>query len=198
VTLIPLAWLLVVTLDAGAIKVWDPNPKIGFFAAVHAAEGKLPVLEQAFTTAQAGGDAGAIAAAAKAFNALRTTHFNSTIDAWVTCAFIFLVAAIVVLTVGEWIRLLTRQKATTLSETEPVYIPVSAVGASNPVPVFSIALLGFTLLKELSGEAAIDRAEVCACASAGISDQSQPAKYRRQNAFLTATEDRYRGVNRCC
>jgi carbon starvation protein len=72
------------------------------------------------------------------------------------------------------------------------------VGESNPMPAFGIVMLGFALLKELSGEAAIDRAEVCACAAADAGTQVQQAKYRRQNAFLTATERRYRGVNRCC
>ena len=105
---------------------------------------------------------------------------------------------IVVLSIYEWLRLLTRSKASTLSETEPVYLPASTVSESSPLPAFGIALLGFTLLKELSGEAAIDRAEVCACAPADPAGQVQPAKYRRQNAFLTTTEHRYRGVNRCC
>ena len=105
---------------------------------------------------------------------------------------------IVLLSIYEWLRLLTRSKAATLSETEPVYLPASALAESSPLPAFGIAMLGFTLLKELSGEAAIDRAEVCACAQADASGQMQPAKYRRQNAFLTATEHRYRGVNRCC
>ena len=94
--------------------------------------------------------------------------------------------------------MLTRRKASILSETEPVYLPAGTVMESNPLPAFSIAVLGFTLLKELSGEAAIDRAEICACQQAEASGQVQPAKYRRQNAFLTATEHRYRSVNRCC
>jgi carbon starvation protein len=199
VTLAPLAWLLAVTISASVIKVWDPNPKIGFLAGAHAAEGKLPTLQQALTAAQVSGDANAIAAAAKAVKNVSTLHFNSVIDAGVTAAFLFLVGAIVLLSVYEWLRLLTRHKASILSETEPVYLPASAVAESNPLPAFGIAMLGFTLLKELSGEAAIDRAEVCACAAAeNAAGQTQPAKYRRQNAFLTATEHRYRGVNRCC
>jgi carbon starvation protein len=167
VTLIPLAWLLTVTIDASIIKVWDSNPKIGFFAAARAATNP-------------------------------TARFNATVDAWVTITFLVLVTLIVVLSIYEWLRLLSRSKAATLSETEPVYLPASTVMEGSPMPAFGIAMLGFTLLKELSGEAAIDRAEVCACAQADPSNQAQPAKYRRQNAFLTATEHRYRGVNRCC
>jgi carbon starvation protein len=198
VTLGPLAWLLAVTLSAGYIKVWDANPKVGFLAGAQAAQGKIPALEQALTAAQADGDSVAIATATKALNAVRTTHFNSVIDAWVTGIFLALVAAIVLLSVYEWARLLLRHKAATLSETEPVFLPMGAVSESNPVPAFGLAMLGFMLLKELSGEAAIDRAEVCACKASEAAGQVQPAKYRRQNAYLTATEHRYGGVNRCC
>ncbi|MEP6668141.1 MAG: carbon starvation CstA 5TM domain-containing protein, partial [Chthoniobacter sp.] len=208
VTLLPLAWLLTVTISASVIKVWDKNPKIGFLAAAHAAEAKLPAAEQALAQAMEAAPAGtddpvrlsAIPVAKKAVNSVRTMRFNAIVDAWVTGLFLVLVSAIVLLSIYEWLRLLNRSKASTLSETEPVYLPASALSESSPLPAFGIALLGFTLLKELSGEAAIDRAEVCACTQAEATGQVQlqPAKYRRQNAFLTATEDRYRGVNRCC
>jgi carbon starvation protein len=198
VTLVPLAWLLSVTITASVIKVWDPNPKIGFLAAVRSADEKLPALETKLNEQANGADQTLAAATRATIKATRTVRFNSTIDAWVTGTFLVLVCLIVVLSIYEWLRLLTRNKAPTLSETEPVYLPAGAAMESNPLPAFGIAMLGFTLLKELSGEAAIDRAEVCACAQAGASGQVQPVKYRRQNAFLTATEHRYRGVNRCC
>jgi carbon starvation protein len=195
VTLIPLAWLLAVTVSASVIKVWDPNPKIGFLAGANAAANKLAALQQSAQSLT--GDA--LAAAQRAMKPVATQHLNATIDAWVTAIFLVLVSLIVLLSIYEWVRLLARKKASILSETEPVYLPAGTLAESNPIPAFSIAMLGFTLLKELSGEAAIDRAEVCACAQAEASGQQQPtAKYRRQNAFLTATEHRYRGVNRCC
>ena len=198
VTLLPLAWLLTVTIDASVIKIWDPNPKIGFLAGANVAHAKLVETESAiatFTTPEHQADLATALAARKKWG---TLYLNSTVDAWVTGFFLVLVALIVVLSIYEWLRLLTRSKAPSLSETEPVFLPASALSESSPLPAFGIAMLGFTLLKELSGEAAIDRAEVCACAQAEASGQVQPAKYRRQNAFLTATEDRYRGVNRCC
>ncbi|HSI13532.1 MAG TPA: carbon starvation CstA family protein [Chthoniobacter sp.] len=195
VTLIPLAWLLTVTINASIIKVWDPNPKIGFLAGAKAAATKLAALEQ---SAQ-GLTGDALTAARQAMKPVATQHLNATVDAWVTGIFLVLVGILVLLSIYEWMRLLMRTKASILSETEPVYLPAGSISESNPLPAFGIAMLGFTLLKELSGEAAIDRAEVCACAQAEASGQEQqPAKYRRQNAFLTATEDRYRGVNRCC
>ncbi len=189
VAFVPLVWLLAVTLDASVIKIWDPSPKIGFFAGVHVAEAKLSALA---TSAQ---DPEAIAKAAKA---LATQRFNGIVDAWVTGTFLFLVSAIVLLCIVEWVRLLTRSKASQLSETEPVFLPGGVVNESNPLPAFGLAMLGFTLLKELSGEAAIDRAEKCACAQTEAANPMPTTKSRRQNAFLTAAEDRYRGVNRCC
>jgi len=129
----------------------------------------------------------------------RTVRFNATVDAYVTAIFMGLVGAIVVFSIYEWLRLLSRDRQPTLSETEPVYLPFSVDTESRPLPVMGLAMLGFTLLKEISGEAAIDRAQVCACAqAAGSEQQPQTAKYRRQNAFLTATEDRFNSPNRCC
>jgi carbon starvation protein len=198
VTLLPLAWLLTVTVTAGVTKIWDSNPRIGFLAAARTAEGKLPALEQTLATAQSGGADVAIAAAAKAVKTQRTIRFNNTVDAYVTGIFLTLVGAIVIFSIYEWLRLLSRAKPSTLSETEPVWLPASALAESRPLPVMGLAVLGFTMLKEISGEAAIDRAQACACAQATESDQLQTAKYRRQNAFLTSTEHRFSSVNRCC
>jgi hypothetical protein len=53
--------------------------------------------------------------------------------------------------------------------------------------------LGALLLKELSGESAIEReraAQACECAK-------DPTKARR-NVFLSATERQFRSPNRCC
>jgi len=51
------------------------------------------------------------------------------------------------------------------------------------------------LLKEVSGEADLDRAqtraEQCDCAVARTPSA-------RRNVFLTSLDDRYRGVRRCC
>src|SRR6185503_10182656 len=46
VTLIPLLWLLTVTITAGLQKVFDSEPRIGFLAAARAAKEKLPALER--------------------------------------------------------------------------------------------------------------------------------------------------------
>jgi carbon starvation protein len=193
VTLIPLAWLLTVTVTASVTKVWDANPKIGFLAAAQTAEGKLPTLTQACLAAE--NDAVASAAAEKALKAAQTMRFNNTVDAWVTGIFLVLVSGIVILSVAEWLRLLAGNRRPALSETAPVWLPAEPHGAARPVSAFGAAALAFTLVKELSGQADLDRAqlaaETCNC------EQARTPR-GRQNVFLTTTEHRFTGIRRCC
>jgi carbon starvation protein len=195
VTLVPLAWLLTVTSTAAIQKVWHENPKIGFLAAARVADGKLPALDAALTAAKASGDATAIAAATRAVKSTRTIRFNNTIDAYVAGGFLGLVGIIVVLSIREWMLLIGGTREPKLSETEPVWLPADVLANERPVPMMGMAVLGFTLIKELSGQAAIDReqvrAEQCDCVEA-------KTVRGRQNVFLTATERRFTGINRCC
>ena len=195
VVLVPLAWLLTVTTTAAVQKVWHPNPKIGFLAAARALDGKLPALRQSAAAEKARDWEVPPTLAEKAVKMNRTQQRNARVDAYVTGGFLALVAAIVLLSVREWFILLVGAKQPRLSETDPVWLPASALAESKPLPVMGVAVLGFTLLKELSGEAAIEReqtrAEACDCAQART-------PRGRQNAFLTATEHRFTGINRCC
>ena len=190
VTLLPLAWLLTVTTTAAVQKVWHENPKIGFLAAARALDSKLPALQQ--TAAAASADQ--LPAAKRAVKMNRTQQRNMRVDAFVTGGFLALVGAIVVLSLREWALLLSRRKPAVLRETAPVWLPADA--PERPLPVMGAIALGFTLLKEVSGEAAIDRerdrAAACECAAPDV----KPSP--RRNVFLTATEQRFRGVNRCC
>jgi carbon starvation protein len=191
VTIIPLAWLLTVTMTAGVTKVWDANPKIGFLAAARAADAKLPALEQALASAEPA----TLPAAQKALKTQRTIRFNNTVDAWVTGIFLVLVSSIVVLSIAEWLRLIMRSKAAELSETAPVWLPADAFESVRPVNVFGAAALAFTLIREVSGQADLDRAqklaEQCDCVEART-------PRGRQNVFLTATEHRFKSIRRCC
>ena len=178
VTLLPLCWLLTVTSTAAIQKVWHENPKIGFLAAARVADGKI-----AATTDEA------------ALKKLRTVRFNNTVDAYVAGTFLALVAAIVVLSIREWMLLIGGTRQPKLSETDPVWLSADVLANERPLPVMGMAVLGFTLIKELSGQAAIDReqvrAEQCDCVEA-------KTVRGRQNVFLTATERRFTGINRCC
>jgi len=178
VTLVPLCWLLTVTSTAAIQKVWHENPKIGFLAAARVADEKM-----AATTDEV------------ALKKLKMVRFNNRVDAFVAGGFLALVAAIVLLSIREWMLLIGGTRQPKLSETEPVWLSPEVLASERPVPMMGMAVLGFTLLKELSGQAAIDReqvrAEQCDCVQA-------KTPRGRQNVFLTATERRFTGINRCC
>ena len=91
VTLVPLAWLLTVTLSAGWLKVFSADPRLGFLA--HAAT----VGEQiAAGTIEAGRGARLI--------------FNDRLDAVVTLTFMIITVLVVVSSAREWVLILTRRK----------------------------------------------------------------------------------------
>jgi carbon starvation protein len=89
-TLLPLAWLLAVTMTAGYQKVFSDDPALGFLAQA----GKLG----------AALDAGTIAA--EKINDTRTQIFNLRLDAVVTSLFMALVALIFVEASRAWARVL--------------------------------------------------------------------------------------------
>ena len=196
VTLIPLIWLLAVTFTAGWQKIADPSPTIGFLAQARVLDDKLPALQQAVDAATTSGDAISIVAAAKALHANRALHFNNILDAWVSGIFLALVTVIVLITARESLLLLGRRKLAELREEEPVFLSAGDVATEpTPVHVMGLIALGFTLLKELSGQGAIEReaalAKICEC-------RLTDAPRARQNVYLTATAHRYSTIRNCC
>jgi carbon starvation protein len=190
VAFVPLAWLLVVTMTAGVQKVWHPNPKIGFLAQVKVLGQQTASLETAVATAKAGADAKAIEAAEKALRTNRTLKFNNGLDAVVAGTFLVLVSAIFLMSLREWILLLARKKAADLRETPPTWLPDYALAQAKPLSAVALLALAFALVKELSGEADLDRARqshVCAC------EQKSDVKI-----YTEVTEQRFTGVKRCC
>jgi carbon starvation protein len=216
VTLLPLCWLLTVTSTAAVQKIWHHDPRIGFLAKAREIEGKLPAQEQALRAAYA-------AAATKIFDSpesrqldqvlketrtLRSQRFNQRLDAVVTGVFLSLVVAIVLLSVREWLLLLGRRKLADLRETQPVWLPEEALGPDPSLPNLGLVALTLLLAKELSGEAAIERQrqQVALCPEKpavrlliDVPDvRRQVERDQRAQAYLAASEQRYRGVNRCC
>ena len=194
VTLVPLCWLLTVTMTAGLQKIFhhesDPKrPVLGFLQAAQQAAEKMPALEKAVADAK---DAPAREAAELALKKNRISHFNNRMDAGVTAVFLAFVATIIALSAREWLRLLGGSREPRLSETAPVLLPPEVIGRPPGHALGAIAI-GALLIKEVSGEAAIERertAQACECAK-------DPAKVRR-NVFLSATERQFRTPNRCC
>jgi carbon starvation protein len=206
ITLVPLAWLLAVTVTAGVQKIWNLDPRIGFLAQAQSLNAKLPALERAVAAAKAGGLADAIAAAEKARRINRVLHFNNVLDAVVAAAFLALVAAIVFVSVREWVLLLARRKLAVLHETAPVWLPEYSVAEAKPLRLASLLALAFALGKELSGEGQLERAQQaaqqCSCCEAGHAPTAvqSPLGDRKANQelYLRLTEKRHKGVTQCC
>ncbi len=203
VVLVPLAWLLAVTLTAGVQKIWHPDPRIGFIAAVKGLEEKRPALEKALKAAQEGSDI-TVAAAEKALRANAVLRFNNQVDIVVTGTFLVMVVLIVLLSVREWLLLLARRLPAKLSEEAPVWLPDYALAENNKFGWLSLFTLFFALARELSGEAAVDRAEravIAAQSETAPATNAVPctcAPGTRQLVYIAETERRYQGVTRCC
>jgi carbon starvation protein len=208
VTLLPLAWLLAVTMTAGVQKIFHPTPAIGFLAKANALSAQKPALEKALDLAQQSGNGAAVADANKALQKNRVEHFNQLLDAAVASVFIVLVVIIVILSVREWALLLAKKRSPQLHETKAVWLPEYAQGEARPVGLFSFLILLLGLARELSGEAQLERlkasAPLCDCDShatpptaeypEGLTDNA----HADQRAYLQMTERRFDGVTRCC
>ncbi|HEY0455081.1 MAG TPA: carbon starvation CstA family protein, partial [Verrucomicrobiae bacterium] len=204
VTLVPLVWLLSVTITAGYQKIWDADPKLGFLAQAHTLQQKTGALEKAVEGARIANDAQGTGAAEKALRENRVQIFNSYLDAVVAGLFLVLVAGIVVISVVEWALLAGRMRSAKLAESEPVWLPDYAVAETQPVKVFGLIALGCALLRELSGEAQLDRARVqasaCACheQKEQLSSIEQNTRNDAENIYLEETQRKFERPNRCC
>lgn len=97
VTLLPLVWLLVVTLTAGYQKIFSPEPKLGFLAHAESVQAQVA--------------SGAVEAARGA-----RMIFNDRLDAVVAGVFMLVVVLVVVMSVREWILVLSGKKAAVTRE----------------------------------------------------------------------------------
>jgi carbon starvation protein len=100
VTLVPMAWLVTVTLTGAWQKTFHSDPRIGFLAQASALEQQI---------------AGGQVPAAKVADTRRVA-FNNRLDAGVTVLFAFLVVALLVEAAVEWRRILAGRSPGTLTE----------------------------------------------------------------------------------
>jgi carbon starvation protein len=205
ITIIPLVWLLTVTMTAGAQKIFHPNPGVGFLAATRLLKEQAPKLEAELAGAQAGGDKAVVAHAAKNLRLNRIKQFNNSVDVVVTGFFLLLQGIIVILSIRDWALLLRRKRPAVLQETPPVWLPDQALCEPKPLRAAGWLALGFALAKELSGEAQLERArqeqtQCCACPDAGPGGAARIAGALRtdKERYVEMTERRFEGVRRCC
>jgi carbon starvation protein len=100
VTLLPMAWLILITMTASYQKIFDSNPRIGFLSAADAmlaqiAAGKIPPEKLAAT---------------------QRLIFNQRLDAGVTAILALMILVLVVEALFQWYSLLARPKEHELHE----------------------------------------------------------------------------------
>jgi carbon starvation protein len=215
VTLLPLVWLVAVTFTAGVKKISSNDVRIGFLAQAGDLRSRQPALARAVEMAQTTGDATALATAEKALKNNRTLHFNNVLDAGVAAAFLALVSVILVMSIAEWLLLLSNRKPARLHESPPVWLPDAAIAEGRPLKFLGLFALLAALARELSGEADLDRARqtsaACACPPDEHSDRAcvtgisllggrQRIVLPKSEAelYVEMTERRFNGVKRCC
>jgi carbon starvation protein len=116
VTLLPLAWLLAVTMTAGWLKIFAPDPRLGFLSGARSLAQKL---------------AGAVPADAVA---LHRQIFNAEVDAAVTGLFLLLVAIVVLANGRAWWQLLAGRRLPELREDPYVASHPRTGGAAQTMP----------------------------------------------------------------
>ncbi|HMC28624.1 MAG TPA: carbon starvation CstA family protein, partial [Verrucomicrobiae bacterium] len=208
ITLLPLTWLLAVTLTAGYQKIFDPDPRIGFLEQAKLLRAKMPDLDKALVAAKQSANVQAISSAENALTTTRTLRFNNQLDAVVAALFMALVVAIFLISLGEWFLLLAGRRLAKLCESKPVWLPESALVEGRPATLMGMITIGLALLRHLSGETELERTAARACATAqcvcsdkgGASVTLLPPTEReqRQRAYVQNAEQRFSKPNRCC
>ena len=215
IALLPLAWLLAVTISAGWEKIYSPEPRIGFLAQARLLETQTPALQAAVSATQG---TAAWEAAEKALRANRALQFNVRLDAAVAGIFLVLVVGIVGLSVREWALLLRRKRPAILCESQPVWLPDYALAGEKPMRWFGLFALAVAMTRELSGEAEMERiAQSAQVSQRDRSDHAAPSQAGahpgiacqdgdsaglrspdRAKIYLRVAEKRFNGINHCC
>ncbi len=96
VTLLPAAWLLICTTAAGLIKLFDPNPAVGFLA-----------LANKYSVAL---DAGQVLAPAKDIGQMQHVIYNAYTNAGLTVLFLVVVFSVLIFAIKVGIAALGRKE----------------------------------------------------------------------------------------
>jgi carbon starvation protein len=102
VTILPLAWLVIVTLTAGWQKIFSPDPKLGFLSHAKLVAGQLA--------------GGALPAGVQTLGDAKRLILNDHIDAIVAAFFLLSVIVILVASAHEWFTVLSGRKVARSTE----------------------------------------------------------------------------------
>jgi carbon starvation protein len=198
-TFVPLVWLLAVTTTAGLEKIFHHDPRIGFLAAASDCRAKYAKLKADLAGVVAPGSGTAEQnpePAALELKRLTALERNNLLDAFVAGTFLALVWFILALSVREWILLLGRRKPAVLRESDPVWLPEYALREGNPARVAGLMTVAFALVKEVSGQGSIERAQMSARISAP--QTAGPGQPTAGQVYAAASEQQFKGFTRCC
>ncbi len=207
ITFIPMIWLVSVTFTAGYQKIFNDDPQVGFISQARLLESKIPLLQTDFDNAKKSGDTEKITDIEKTMKFNQTLIFTNKLDAVVTGIFITLVTIILILSAREWVLLIAQKREPRLRETPPVWLPDYAVVERKPIKWLGWLTLFFLAIKEISGQSAVEREEklivandsnVCHCGHSLNNNQRNSNYDIKKSAFISATDHRYRNINRCC
>ena len=108
IALLPMAWVLAVTMTAGYQKIFAADPRLGFLSAAAELRGKI-----------AGGGT------AEQLASWQHLVFNNNINAVVTAAFMGFVVLIVASSARVWWLILARRREIPLREDPVVFVPAN-------------------------------------------------------------------------
>jgi carbon starvation protein len=111
VTLLPLTWLVIITMTAGYQKIFSPDLRIGFLSHARMIEDGLAN--------------GVLPRGAETVNAARRMIFNDRLDAGVAAFFMAAVVVILVSSIWEWMQVIQGRKPA--ESTEVPYLPPPVV-----------------------------------------------------------------------
>jgi carbon starvation protein len=115
--MLPLAWLAIVTLTAGWMKILSDDPKLGFLAHARTIESAI--------------SSGTLPAAIKSASDAHRMIFNDRLDAAVAAFFMVSVVVILLESVREWTRIFTGRKAPVTSEVPFMNAPAVAIDSAS-------------------------------------------------------------------
>ncbi len=111
-TLLPMSWLAIVTMTAGTLKIFSPDPKLGFLSHARLVESQIA--------------SGTLPKAIKSVEAAQRIIFNDRLDTGVAAFFLISVIVILAASIREWLAVLNGRKPMVSSESP--YVATKLVG----------------------------------------------------------------------